>query len=143
MTKLPSANPNELESAPRLKPRLRVMLIASASLVVLQAGQILAVLEKVAVSTLPNFTPRSATHFADASGFLFVSAALFIIPSALILTLSVLLAGGVQNKQSFSHSVWLRPLAAINLVIIINSSWYAVSPCLWGQALGLNLTGCP
>jgi hypothetical protein len=106
--------------------RLRLVLLGTFLLLLLQAGQLLIIAER----NLGNSTSNGA--------FTFAFVCLFFIPTSLILTGAVmwLLRGSRQEHKP------LYLLGLINILLALQLSWFAVDPCSWAMILGLHLSGC-
>ncbi len=106
--------------------RLRLALIGTVLLIVLQAGEFLIIAERNQGSdtAMISFT------------FSFVS--LFFIPTSLILTGAVLYL--VRHQRNESKPLFL--LGLINVLLAVQLAWFAVHPCSWAAVFGLRLAGC-
>lgn len=109
-----------------MNKRLRVMLIATALLVVPQIGQFLAIRDI-------NFLGHESNL-----ALLFTFAALAVIPTSVILTVAIL----YTVRSTWREHQNLAILGLLNLVISISLAWFLVSPCTWAMLFGLYLRGC-
>jgi len=106
--------------------RLRLVLLGTFLLVMLQAGQLLIVAE------------RNLGNAETISSFTFAFVCLFFIPTSLILTGTVMwLLRGVRQEHKP-----LFLLGVINILLAVQLSWFAVNPCSWAAVFGLRLSGC-
>ena len=106
--------------------RLRLVLLGTFLLMLLQVGQLIIIAER----NLGN-----ATNIAS---FTFAFVCLFFIPTSLILTGSVMWL--LRSVRQDHKPLFL--LGAINILLAVQLSWFAVHPCSWGTVLGLHLNGC-
>ncbi|HEY2003770.1 MAG TPA: hypothetical protein VGH44_01485 [Candidatus Saccharimonadia bacterium] len=119
--------PESTEASIRRGTRqLRLMLAATGLLVVPQVGQFLAVRDLNISGRVSDLT------------FLFQYAALFFIPTSLIVTAAI--AWAVRRR--WRHHERLLTLAGINTLIAVNLIWFLVNSCSWSQVFGLALRGC-
>lgn len=115
-----------LEKIRTMDKRLRVTLIATGLLVVPGIGQF------VALSDLSH-TGREG----DLAIF-FMFAAIFIVPTAVILTIAVL--AGI--RKTIREHEKLALLGALNLLIALNITWFFIHACSWAAAAGILLQTC-
>jgi hypothetical protein len=106
--------------------RLRVMLIATALLIVPQIGQFV--------------TIRDLNTAGRESGLaiLLSFTALFIVPTSLILSGTVT-AVVRRHWRSYQN---LLILAAVNVLIALNLTWFFANPCSWSHIFGISLQAC-
>lgn len=109
-----------------LEPRLRVMLIATACLIVPQIGQI-----SVISST-------NATGKESGLAFAFMFASIFFISTSVIL--SSVIMWTMRREWQDHRPIML--LGSLNLLLAINFIWFFFSPCGWTQTFGIVLRGC-
>jgi hypothetical protein len=122
----PKAKPNLYARIRAMDKRLRVMLIATALLIIPQIGQFL--------------TIRDLNTSGQESGLalFFMFAGIIVIPTSAILTGAIL---AVIRKQWRRHER-LVILGVINSLIILNLAWFLVDQCSWSQVFGLTLKVC-
>ena len=106
--------------------RLRLALLGTLLLVLLQAGEFLIVAER--------------NHGTDTAmlAFTFSFVSLFFIPTSLILTGVVLYL--VRHQHQEQKPLFL--LGLVNVVLALQLAWFAVHPCSWAAIFGLRLAGC-
>jgi len=106
--------------------RLRLVLLGTFLLVMLQAGQLFIIAE------------RNLGNATSTFSFTFAFVCLFFIPTSLILTGAVMwLLRGVRQEHKP-----LFMLGIINIALAVQLGWFAGHPCSWGLILGLHLSGC-
>jgi hypothetical protein len=105
---------------------LRVMLISLALLMLCQIGQFMSISDI-----------NRAGHEGDLAIF-FLFAAIFIVPTSLILTSAIL--WGARGTWRQQRPIML--LGAINILIALNITWFFVHQCSWSQAVGIALRSC-
>jgi hypothetical protein len=115
-----------VSSVRNLEKNLRVVLIATALLIVPQIGQF------IAIASI-----NSTGHMSDLAIF-FEFAAVLVVPTSVILT-GVILALLRQNWREHER---IFILGFINLLIALNLTWFFVDQCSWSQVFGLALRGC-
>ena len=115
-----------MKLAQPIDKRLRLVLIATALLLLLQGAQILIVAQRNLGDSTTN------------QGFTFAFACLFLIPTSLILTGTVLWL--LRRERSDFKPLFL--LGAVNVLLAVQLGWFAVHPCSWAAGLGLRLAGC-
>jgi hypothetical protein len=115
-----------IDSVRHMDKRLRVMLIATALLIVPQIGQ------------FASIRDINLTGHESGLDLLFMFAALFMLPT------SVILSGAIMYtfRKAWREHQNLMILGAINVVISISLTWFFVSSCSWAFVFGLNLHGC-
>jgi len=106
--------------------QLRLMLVATALLLVPQVGQFLAVHDLNVYGRVSDLT------------FLFQYAALFLIPTSLIVTTAI----AWTVRRHWRRHERLLILAGINTLIALNLIWFLVDNCSWSQVFGLALKVC-
>ena len=106
--------------------RLRVLIIATGLPFLPQIGQFIS-LAALAKGDAPS----------DLAVF-FQFAAIFIVPTSLILTAAVL----YSHRQTWREQRPEMLLGAMNALLAINIIWYFIEPCSWAQAVGLGLKAC-
>lgn len=106
--------------------QLRLMLVATALLLVPQVGQFLAIHDLNVYGRVSDLT------------FLFQYAALFFIPTSLILTAAIAWA----IRRLWRQHERLLILAGINALIALNLIWFLADNCSWSQVFGLALKVC-
>jgi hypothetical protein len=115
-----------LENLRTMDKRLRLMLTATALLLVPQIGQFIAIRDL-------NFTGRESPL-----AVLFMVIGIFIVPTSFILTLAILF---IVRKVWRSHER-LCLLGVLNIVLISSITWFFFSQCSWAAVFGLVLHGC-
>lgn len=115
-----------LETLRTMDRRLRVMLIATALLLIPQIG------EFVSIRDINTNGKQSAL------ALLFMFAGVFIVPTSLILTAAILFT----VKKSWREHQRLFILGIINILIIISVTWFFVGQCSWATVFGLALRSC-
>jgi hypothetical protein len=113
-----------IENIRHMDKKLRVMLIATALLIVPQIGQFAAIRDL-------NFLGHES-----AIAVLFMMAGIFFVPTSVILTVAIL----ATLKRGERKDLLL--LGLINVVISISLIWFFVSPCAWSTVVGLYLHSC-
>ena len=106
--------------------RLRLVLLGTFLLVMLQFGQLFIIAE------------RNLGTTTSISSFTFAFVCLFFVPTSLILTGTVMWL----LRHAGQHHRPLFLLGAVNLLLAVQLSWFAVHPCSWSMVLGLRLSGC-
>lgn len=106
--------------------RLRVLVIATGLLILPQIGQFIS-LADLARGARPS----------DLAVF-FQFAAIFIVPTSLILTAVII----YTHRQDWRQYRPLMMLGAMNILLAINITWFLFEPCGWAQAVGLGLKSC-
>jgi hypothetical protein len=115
--------PNYIRTMDR---RLRLMLISTALLIIPIIGQF------VAIGSI-----NKTGHESNLAVF-FMFAAIFIVPTSLIFSAAIV---AVVRRQWREHLLLLT-LATVNLLIIVNVTWFFIDQCSWTQAFGLALRTC-
>jgi hypothetical protein len=113
-----------IESIRHMDKRLRVMLIATALLIVPQIGQFAAIRDL-----------NLSGHESNLA-VLFMMAGIFIIPTSFILTVALL----ATLKRGQRKDLIL--LGLLNVIISISLTWFFVSPCAWATVVGMYLHTC-
>ena len=106
--------------------RLRVMLIATALLVVPQIGQFAAIRDININGHESNLT------------LLFMVAAVFLVPTSLILT-SVIAATAGKSWREHKN---LLILGSVNLIISLSIIWFFFGQCSWADVFGIAIRSC-
>jgi uncharacterized membrane protein YozB (DUF420 family) len=106
--------------------RLRVMVLATALLVVPQIGQFAAIRDINLNGHESNLT------------LLFMVAAIFLVPTSLILTIAI----AATVRKSWREHQNLLILGAVNLVLCLSITWFFFSQCGWATVFGIALRSC-
>jgi predicted permease len=106
--------------------RLRLMLIATALLLVPGIGQFVALRDLAVDQQLSNLA------------IFFIFTAIFIVPTSLILTGAILY---VIRKDWRRHEK-LAILGVLNLLLILNVTWFFIHACSWGAVFGVTIPTC-
>lgn len=117
---------NFIDGVRRMNKRLRVMLIATALLIVPQIGQFVAIRDL-------NFSGHESNL-----AILFMMASVFFLPTSIILTGAIL----STIRKNWTEHQDLLILGLVNVVITINLIWFFVSACSWATVFGLYLHTC-
>jgi hypothetical protein len=115
-----------IDSVRRMNKRLRVMLIATALLIVPQIGQFAAIRDL-------NLTGHESNL-----AILFQMASVFFLPTSIILSGAIL----ATIRKNWREHQNLVILGLVNIVISINLIWFFVSACSWAMVFGLYLHTC-
>jgi hypothetical protein len=111
----------------RLKSRqLRIMLLATALLLIPGIGQFVAIHDI-----------NTSGRLSDLA-ILFKIAGIFIIPTSIILSVAIIMA--VRHWWR-SHEAIIT-LGVINILIALNLTWFFIHACSWSQVFGLTLKAC-
>ena len=106
--------------------RLRVMLISTLLLILPQIGQFMSIAD------------INRTGHEGNLALFFMFAAIFIVPTSLILTAAIIM--GVRRTWRQHRPLVL--LGAINALIAINITWFFVHQCSWSHVVGIALKSC-
>ena len=106
--------------------RLRLMLLATALLLVLGIGQFIAIRD---LNTAGQFSSLA---------LLFAMAGIFLLPTSVILSTVILYV----NRRDLRAQRQLLVLGALNLILAINLIWFIANTCTWASAFGLAIRTC-
>lgn len=112
--------------ARNLDKRLRLLVISTGLLLLPQIGQFI------------SLADLAKGHRVSDLAIFFQFAAIFIVPTSLILTGAVL----YTYRQTWRDHRPALLLGAMNLLLAINITWFLIEPCSWATAVGLGLTAC-
>ena len=115
------------EKIRNMDKKLRVMLIATALLIVPQIGQFAAI--------------RDLNLHGHESGLaiLLMMAGIFFIPTSFILSVAIV---GTLKTDERKERKDLILLGLLNVIISISLAWFIVSPCSWSTVVGMYLHTC-
>lgn len=115
-----------IESIRIMDRRLRLMLLSTALLLVSQIGQFAAIRD------------INTTGHESSLTILFALAALFFVPTSLILSGVIMY---IVREQWREHER-LMILGVLNFIIALNLTWFFIHQCSWSQVFGLTLKSC-
>jgi hypothetical protein len=106
--------------------RLRLLLLATAILLVPQIGQFIALRDLATAGRLSDLA------------LLFMLTAIFIIPTSLILSTAILWT----VRQTWREHRPLVLLGGLNIFIGLSLTWFFFHPCSWAAVFGLSIQSC-
>ena len=122
----PKPESSFIERVRTMDKRLRLMVIATLLLLIPGIGQFIALHD---LATTKQLSPLA---------LLFAFSALAIIPTSLILTGAIL----YLIRRHWGRHEKLAILGLLNLLLVVNLTWFFVHACSWGMVFGVNLTAC-
>lgn len=106
--------------------RLRMMLVATALLLVPGIGQFVALRDLAVDQELSLLA------------FFFIFSAIFIVPTALILTAAILYV----IRKDWRRQEKLVIMGILNLILVLNLTWFFINACSWGLVFGVVIPSC-
>ncbi|MDF2461475.1 MAG: hypothetical protein K0S68_878 [Candidatus Saccharibacteria bacterium] len=122
----PKPKPTLTEHVRTMDKRLRMMLIATALLLVPGIGQFVALRDLAVDQEL------------SVLAFFFIFSAIFIVPTSLILTAVIL----YLIRKDWRRHEKLAILGVLNLLLILNVTWFFINACSWGLVFGVAIPSC-